>query len=213
MSSTPDFVNRVFVLHLPSGGSSNKSLDIQIHAKPGKGVSRADKINCKVSYQSTLFGCMGILQNCASTRQDSSWLHLMPELRILSGSATVIFARHLVCHSTNYLCTCCADFKPATSTHGDSDSSTLVAQASVQLAGQALDKAGQLSTCHLQPIEYCKQWLANTSVVCLLRVISRVVSCRMHHHLASAHLAPLLGASPACLKPKTVQLPFKSSLW
>ncbi|KAL0028719.1 hypothetical protein WJX79_002030 [Trebouxia sp. C0005] len=84
VSSTPDFVNRVFVLHLPSGGSSNKSLDIQIHAKPGK------------------------------------------------------------------------DFKPATSTHGDSDSSTLVAQASVQLAGALLDRLARGDrvpvTLELQPL-------------------------------------------------------------
>ncbi|KAL0019533.1 hypothetical protein WJX77_007186 [Trebouxia sp. C0004] len=84
VSSAPDFVNRVFLLHLPCGGSSNKSLDVQIHAISGR------------------------------------------------------------------------DLKQATSTHGDSDSSTLVAEASVQLAGVLLERLARGEripvTLELQPL-------------------------------------------------------------
>ncbi|DBA84734.1 TPA: hypothetical protein ACH3X1_005983 [Trebouxia sp. C0004] len=62
----------------------------------------------------------------------------------------------LPCHSVDEVRTRRADLKQATSTHGDSDSSTLVAEASVQLAGVLLERLARGEripvTLELQPL-------------------------------------------------------------
>ncbi len=143
MSSTPDFVNRVFVLHLPSGRSSNKSLEIQIHAISGRGVSRIDTPNWRtcISMGFHVHGHPPQLCQHKTTRHLADF-SLVPDSDILSTSAPVMFAWPLSCHSADCLRTCCAESKQATSSHGDSKSSTLLAQASVQLAGQGSLQAG-----------------------------------------------------------------------
>ncbi len=87
--------------------------------------------------------CMSTLPSCASTQHLADY-SLVPESDILSTCTPVMFAWPWSCHNADCLCTFCADSKQATSTHGDTESSTLLAQASVHLAGQAPVQAVQL---------------------------------------------------------------------